>query len=391
MGAMLGLGRQVFAALPRILLERTALLTLVAVLAVVFQQYFRLARAEQALYGAAKNDPWLQTGMSLVYGTIGGVVISLTLALSGLALVPGPEWVSPLPYLGPVAVALSLLRPRYLCVAYAGCVLSVVALVARWPRIDVASTCALIGAVHLAEGLLVALTAPTCASPVTVQGRDGLASAGFVLRRFWPLPLVVPLGATAVPGANLVLVPFVAGLGYSDLAVSSPARRRAARTGAAFGLYGLALLGLSLLAARWSPALWLAATFCGAGHEALALWSRQDEVVGLPHLRRPGRGVGVLDVFPGTVADAAGLSSGAVILAIGGVEVRTRADVQRAFRDAPAHLEVVFRDGKGLHNCRVPRPAAGAGEFGAIFLPEPGDAAQLHVGARGWVGPHSTP
>ena len=382
MGAVLNVGWQVFAALPGMLLDRWSVLALLLVLFAVYLQYHRLARSEYALYGAVKNDAWWQTGFSLIYGTIGGVLASLILAMTGIAVVAAP--VSPLPFLWPLSLALSLLRPRYLGPAYAACLLSLAALITGWPRIDVASLGALVAVLHLTEGLTVALSAPSCASPVTVWGRDGQAAPGFVLRRFWPVPLVVPVvAAPALPGAALLFVPLVVGMGYSGLAVSSSTAQRARRSGSLLVLYGLVLLGLALLAVRWQPALWLVATFCGAGHEALALWGGRDEVTGLPFLRRPGRGVGVLDVLPGSVADAAGLVSGSVILTVGGVDVRSRADVQRALTGSPSYLEIVYRNGRDLRNCRLPRPQV-AGELGVIWLPEPGDAAQLREGARGW-------
>jgi len=386
MGVLLGLGRQVFASMPRILLNQWTVVALVAVIVLVFWQHERLARSERTIYGAVKNDPLLQTGLSLVYGTVAGAVTSLLLALTGLAVAVPPGSVSPLPYLWPLALGLALIRPRYLCLAYAVCVLSLSTLVTGWPRIDIASTGALVAVLHLVEGLTVALAATSCASPVAVQGADGQAAAGFVLRRFWPVPMVVPV---SFPGAPFALVPFVAGMGYSGLAVRSSSRARAARSGGALVLYGLTLLGLSLLASRWHPAVWLVATFSGAAHEALALWNGRDELARMPFLRRPGRGVGVFDVLPGTVGDAAGLRTGSVILAVGGVEVRTRADVQRAVGNAPAYLEIVFRNGRDLRNCRMPRPPDGAAGLGVILLPEPGDAAQLVVSAHGWSGPHA--
>lgn len=162
-------------------------------------------------------------------------------------------------------------------------------------------------------------------------------------------------------------------MGYSDLAITAPPEERAQRSSLVLLAYAGILLLLAIGAAYYRPLLWVAALFSALGHEAMAVWSGRVQLLGIPFLKRPERGVYLLDVMPGSPVAAGGLESGSVIVTVEDAEVHTREQLHEALLAAPAYVRIMFRNGRQLEYCKVARPPDGLFGFGAILLPEPGE------------------
>lgn len=405
---LVDVGRLIFAALPHLLLNPEFRLLPLICVGLVLLMYRRTAVMEQALYGGVLNPAWVQTLYGIMYGVVAGVLGSFAMLLAGISLplIPGSLFV--FWYLWPLALALSLIHPRFLCFSYAGSLVGLSYLLFGWPRVDVASLCALVALLHLVEGVLVLTSATSCRTPVTVQNDRGETVAGFSLQRFWPVPIMIllldptlPAGGegVAVPGwwpllrpdpalvppGNLMYVaaPAMVVMGYADMAVRQSTTARARLAARNLLVYSLVLLGLAMAAAYWRPVVWAAALFCSLGHEAITAWAGRLQLQGLPYLQRPPRGVGVHEVLPRSVAAAAGMQAGDVIVAVDDVEVHSRHDVAAALVTAPAYVRVLYRRGGQLEHRRLPRPRNGLAGLGVIFLPEPGDAPTVRVAGAG--------
>ncbi len=398
MTSLLGIMRLLLTTLPQLLLNGwAATLVLVAVL-LVFIQYRRVASKEAELYGIAKHGPLEQTLYSLFMGLVGGVVGSLALTLAGVGLVEVPGAASALLYLWPVSVALGAINPRFLCFAYSGGLVSVIYLLTGWPAVDVPSLMGLIAILHMVEAFLIWLSGSTCATPMSINGQSDQAVPGFVLQRFWPVPLVLPIFSlfagspvempvwwpllhmdpalihTTIP-FGWKFVPFVVTMGYSDLAISAPPEVRARQSSRVLLGYSGLLLLLAVGAGYWRPLMWVAAAFCAVGHEAMAVWSGRVQILAEPYLKRPAKGVGVLDVLPGSAALAAGIRPGSVIVTVDDFEVHSREQLHEALLSSQSYVRIMFRNGRQLEHCRVPRPPEGLFGFGVILLPQQGDKA----------------
>lgn len=395
MASLLGIMKTLFETLPKVILNGWALtLFLVAVL-LVYLQYRRVEAKEAELYGLAKHSPLEQTFYSLVVGVFGGALGSAVLSLTGVGLVNVPGTASALLYLWPVSVVLGAINSRHFCFAYSGAVVSLVYLVTGWPKIDVPSVMGLVAVLHMVEALLIWINGATCATPLSISGRMDEAVPGFMIQRFWPVPLVLPI-FTAVTGSpadtplwwpllrpdeflnNAVsfgwqFVPFVVTMGYSDLAITAPPEVRAKQSSAVMFGFSTVLLALAMGAGFWRPLMWVAALFSAFGHEAMAVWSGRVQLLGMPYLKRPAKGVGVLDVLPGSAALAAGLGSGSVILTVDDYEVHSREQLHQALLAAPAYVRIMYRNGRQLEQCRLQRPPEGLFGLGVILLPESGD------------------
>jgi len=395
LASLLGIMKLLLETLPKVILNGWALTLLLVAVLLVYIQYRRVEAKEAELYGVAKHSPLEQTFYSLVVGLFGGAVGSTVVTLAGVGLVNVPGTPSALLYLWPISVILGAINPRHFCFAYSGALVSLASLILGWPNVDVPSVMGLVAVLHMVEALLIWLNGATCATPLSISGRLEEAVPGFMIQRFWPVPLVLPI-FSAVSGSPVDMpmwwplfrpdqfldnavafgwqfVPFVVTMGYTDLAITAPPEVRAKQSSGIMFAFSALLLALAIGGGLWEPLTWLAVLFSALGHEAMAVWSGRVQLLGEPYLKRPAKGVGVLDVLPGSSALAAGLAPGSVILSVDDFEVHTRQELHEALMAAQVYVRIMYRHGRQLEQCRLPRPPEGLFGLGVILLPEPGD------------------
>lgn len=398
MESLLSMAQYLLFSLPQLLFSIWAVLLLLVATVIVFAQYRRIALTEEELFGLPKRSPLWQTQQSLLAGLVGGLAGSMLLSVAGVGLVQVPDATSALLYLWPVSIMLGALNPRLICFAYSATLVSLSHLFFGWPHIDIPSVLGLVAMLHLVEAVLIWGNGATCPTPLSLAGKHDEPVPGFILQRYWPVPLVIPLfsweGASALdmphwwpllrPDSASILstvtlgwefLPVVVVMGYSDLAISSPPEHRVRQSSGLMLLYSGILLALAIFGSYFRPLLWLGVLFSGLGHEAMVVLAGRLQMTGAPYLQRPSRGVGILDVLPGSPAALAGLKSGMVVVTVDDYEVHTRSDLHEALLSAPANVSIMYRKGRQLEHCRLPRPAEGFYGFGIIPVPEPGDRA----------------
>lgn len=396
--------------LPRLVFDPRVGLLFWLVVGFVYLQAARAGAMERALYGRALNPPLRRTLTAAAYGVVAGLAGSLALTLLGIPL--GPTDIG---YVWPLALALLLISPRLLCFAYAGGVLAFARLALGWPPIHVAGLLGLVAVLHLVEGVLVALDGEKIVTPLYVRQRPGDVVGGFFVQRFWPVPLVVVLflpGAVAGPGgiampdwwplvfpdpgvrppaeATFLLLPVAAALGYTDIALTRPAKSKSLQTAGLLLVYAGVLLGLAVLGSRQPAWLWAAAAFAPGAHEWLARHGgaveRRGAAVFVPH----PEGVRVLDVLPGSPAEKLGIQSGNVIRSVNGRPVRTRADLASALDEAGLFVALDVEGPHGTREVEWTGLRGGWAGFGLVAVPDPGDAPHADLTRRrpwlGWLG-----
>src|SRR5690606_24979322 len=107
------------------------------------------------------------------------------------------------------------------------------------------------------------------------------------------------------------LFPVVAALGYSDVALTCSPRVKSRRTAGRLLLYSVGLLLLAFLAQYSKAFALVAALFSPLAHEWVIRRERALEQTGKPRFAGPE--TMILDVHPGSPAQAAGLAPGDVI------------------------------------------------------------------------------
>ncbi len=341
------------------------LLILGIVALLVYKQYDRIARVELHLYGAAIHSPGRQLGRAMLIGAGGGVLATLLFVLIGIPLNSAGLW-----FMWIVALLLALLHPRFMCFSYAGGLVSLTAIAWGWPQVNVPAIMALVAVLHLVEAVLVCYDGASGATPVYFRLQNGGAAGGFLLQRFWPLPLVAlvavllseptagleyvatpdwwplihpGLGETA--GAMLVfgLIPMVAALGYSDLVLTCRPAQKARRTAGLLAAYSLLLLLLA--AAAQTHLIWriIAALFAMAGHEAVIASERQRELTGTP-LFTTAAGAQVLATLPGSPAQKMGLACGDVIRSLNGTPIGDKKELAAAMEPWVIDVQLQVRN-----------------------------------------------
>ncbi|MFZ5823386.1 MAG: hypothetical protein ACOY94_03455 [Bacillota bacterium] len=398
MQSLVSMAQYLLKSLPQLLFSVWAILLLLVAAVIVFAQYRRIALTEEELFGLPKRSPLMQTQQSLLAGLVGGIAGSILLSAAGVGLVEVPDATSALLYLWPVSILLGALNPRLICFAYSATVVSLSHLLFGWPHIDIPSVLGLVAVLHMVEAVLIWGNGSTCPTPLSISGRHDEPVPGFLLQRYWPVPLVLPLFSPDGPAALSMpawwpllrpdsasslataqmgweFLPVVVVLGYSDLAIASPPDSRVRQSSGSMLLYSGLLLAFAIAGSYFRPLLWIGVLFSALGHEAMVILAGRLQLTGEPYLQRPARGLGILDVLPGSPAALAGLKSGMVILTADDYEVHTRAELHEALLSAPAYVSIMYRNGRQLEHCRLPRPEEGLYGFGVIPIPEPGDRA----------------
>lgn len=353
-------------------------------------QYRRLAGMEQKLFGRPINNVKGQVFSSLGLGILGGLLASLVLLILGLSI----EQIG-LYFLWPVAIILLFIHPRFLCFSYAGGIVGLAFLLVsllsgyfpHWKefllvdyllRIHLPALLVLIGLLHLIEAFLIFLGGHKGYSPLYIKEPGGQVIGGFSLQRFWPMPLVallvriVPqaesdgigmpqwwpvLESVIQPGVGEALlymaIPVAAGLGYADLALSSTPREKSRTTARYLGIYSISLLALALAAEYISLFLLPGVIFAFLGHELVIQYGNRREFQGSYYYRQDRRGVKVMMVLPGTIAEAAGFQDEDIILKVNGNPVSNQRDFLERLEEyllpgfAPGSLSEQIEDFNG--------------------------------------------
>lgn len=390
------------------------------VIFIVFIQYRRVVNMEKKLFGRAVNSVGTQTLYSLLFGILGGLFGSFFLLLLGISL----DNIG-IMYLWPVAILLFMLNPRFLCFAYAGGVIALVSLalqqlqllhpgIAELPvlggllEIHLPGLLALVGILHLTEAFLILLSGHIGASPIYLKTPEGKLVGGFSMQRFWPLPLTglwalvvaetaeMFVGGVAMPewwpllgtvmsvdgGEKIVylLVPLVAGLGYSDLSLSHQPRQKRVKTALQLALYSLVLSLTTIASLYYGPLIFVAALIAPFGHEFLIKMGNTAEFSGPPLFQSGEAGLQVLTVIPGSPAQHAGLQTGDLLLHVNGSRLRHELEFrqQLALQQGTVMLSVQ-RDNRQLTLPLELPSRTMAADPGIIFSPGPGASVYVEM------------
>lgn len=274
------------------------------------------------------------TLISTAAGIAGGLIGSIMLMLFGVDLASVG-----MGYLFVLALLLACTQARFICVAYAGGLLSLTHLVFNYPVIDVSQLMALVAILHMVEAVLIFFTGGIDPVPVYLRHPAGTIG-GFNLQRFWPIPLIALMSGN-VSGMSLgsetwwpllgrsfgeqevgrMLLPFVALLGYGETTSTTDPVVQSRHSAVFLGLYSLLLMALALAGTRHPMAQLAAAMFGPLGHEAVIALNRWREESRPPLYIHDGHGVMVLDVERGSVSEAAGIRRSDVILTVNGIAV----------------------------------------------------------------------
>ena len=359
------------------------LLIYLVLFALVAFQYRRLQNMSEDLIPGGRNIYLRAALVSCLLGILGGVLGSILLVFLGVDLAG-----IGITQLWLVAIVLMLIKPRFLCFAYAGGLLSISSLLFGYPAINIPQLIGLVAALHMVESLLILLNGANSPFPVYVL-KNGALRGGFNLQRFWPIPLVALINANFsdtsggiitpawwpilhsysqfTPDQTYALLPILAILGYGEICTTKPPRQAVTQSSLHLFLFSLALMLLAVLSARWAAFLPLAAVFSPLGHE-LVIWIGMRAENRPSIYTAPAQGVMILDVLPGSQAARAGLKSHDIIVSMDGEPVNSHASLQESWGKIRGERDLlVHRDDRTI----TVRAASGAHrELGIVPVPD---------------------
>lgn len=340
------------------------------ILVLVGYQYWQMQQSQRRMFGVYNYSLTRQMTLAGVFGFIGGLIGSFLLTLAGVTLNQ-----LGLNYIWPAALALMLINMRFLCFAYAGGLVALSHILFGWPEVNVPQVLSLVAVLHITESILIAISGGYSAMPMIFKKQDGRIVGAFSLQNFWPLPLVL-LAAVAVPEGSVsggiikmpewwpmlklaqeppagsswiyVMMPVVAALGYTDMAIASLPKKRRRQSALHLAMYSVLLLALALLSARYTWLQPLAALLSPLGHEFLIQLDNRRENNAPPLFVPPPQGLMVLDTVVDTPA-AKVLKPGDIIVNLAGLPINSRYELAAAITHAPPQFSLVFeRDGRPM-------------------------------------------
>ncbi|HZW82785.1 MAG TPA: PDZ domain-containing protein [Candidatus Deferrimicrobium sp.] len=363
---------------------------------IVGLQYYRVLSLHKKFHGTSRLHLGYLFG-ALLMGIFAGYVGSLLLILLGISI----ELTGPM-YLWVVSLILFLFNQRLLCFAYSGGVIALCHLLTGFPSISVPQVLGLVGTLHLVEAGLIYLSGHWDPLPIYFRRADGKLVGGFVLQKFWPLPLVALAnvyltsaggGLTILPhwwpllipkqfgGMLLALTAIPAALGYGDVASSSTPEVRAKKSALNLAVYSLVLLSLTYLSALNQEFVYVAVLFAPLGHELVIYLGKRQEFQATPIFQQEQQGVKILEVLSDTPAFSAGLRRGDIILKLNETHVYTRNQLSQAVKQAGNTYRCTFLS---QHNGTVQiRKLYSAKQLGIITVPEEQDKIYVEVSGTG--------
>lgn len=361
------------------------------ILAFIGVQYWQAKRNQRKMFGANVYSLRHQILLAGFYGTLGGLLASFLLTFVGITLNK-----LGFNYIWPLALLLTAINTRFLCFAYAGGIIAVSNVLFGWPDVNVPQVLALVAILHITESLLIALSGRYSALPLFIKRQDGRVVGAFSLQNFWPMPLVllaavavpsgdnpsaavkmaewwplIPLGIDPPEGQNWIyaMMPVVAALGYTDMAVTSQPYKRRLDSALHLGIYSIVLLVLALLSAKYAWLQIVPALLCPLGHELLIQMDNRRESEGPPLFVPPAHGIMVLDTVIDTPARKIGLKTGDIIYSLAGMPVNCGSDLAEAIAFAPPEFNIAF-ERKGKKVQRMIKFFKGERRLGIILVPE---------------------
>ncbi|MFT9497669.1 hypothetical protein [Anaerosolibacter sp.] len=334
----------------------------------LFSQYRKIHNFEYRIMGFTKTTLKKKILDAIGMGVLGGILGTIVILLLGIKVRLGD-----FTYLLPVSLLLMMINARYICFAYGGGLLGIMSLALGVPRLDISSLMAIVGVLHLVESVLIWCDGHQHATPIFLENEKYGVIGGFLLQRFWPIPLIVILVMIGVLEGNalpLHLSVMVAALGYSDIALSSTPREKSQKSAIRLLIYSLMLISFSMMARQYIMFRWISVVFALLGHEGLVLWGQREEQKKAPLFRHHHRGITILDVKKDQFGEKIDLYPGDVILRMNNQQMDHKEDIGRILSGLPKGIWMEVMDTGGKYRTIEYKNEYGIHHLGLIIVPK---------------------
>jgi hypothetical protein len=338
--------------------------------------YRRQVALERKLFAVRLHAAFRQFFHALLWGWIGGIVISLGVVGTGIVLN-----MSTIVWIWAITIVLLLFRVRFACLAYAAGIIGILhavvdvipgltdieqleSITASLSEVHPPSLFALVALLHLVEAVFIRIHGARNATPLFVEGKRGKVVGAYHLQGFWavPLLLVVPftsgIGADALPWpmffggsewhAGWSLLAFPALIGFSQMTITELPEQNARRSAKLLLGFAIIIGILAVVSEYWSIVTIAAGVLSIALHEVILMYSSRREKNGSPYFVHATKGLKLLAVVPDSPAANMGIMRGEIILKANGFAVNTKEELHAALRTNTAFckLEVLNLEGQ---------------------------------------------
>lgn len=368
------------------------------VLFLVYSQYKKSCVLEKRMMGRQKYSVRDRLASSLLVGLAGGFIGSMIMVVIGVTLDNAG-----ILYVWVIAILLMLVNPRYMCFSYAGGIVSFSSLIFGFPKVDVPSLMAIVAILHLVESVLIYFNGHKHSVPIYMQDKRYGVVGGFTLMRFWPIPIIIMtvMSGQVMPGNTVsmpdwwpliksigmmeagdlenltyIILPVVAALGYSDIAITQTPEQKSYKSALALSYYSIVLLVISVLSSYCRPLQWVAAFFGPVFHELLIITSKRTQKKEKPLYTPVDRGVRILDVLPDSASEKMGIQRGDIIDRINGKNILDEENIAEILAYFPTYIwvDVISLDGKH-HTYDYREYPSGVGSLGVMVVPREGNVS----------------
>ncbi|MDD3839762.1 MAG: PDZ domain-containing protein [Clostridia bacterium] len=361
----------------------------ILVIFIIYGMYKRDQQLEEKVLGKVRVTLESKLFNDVLYGILFGLVGSFIAVIMGISIDS-----TSIMYILPIALLMLLISPRYVCFAYAGGIVAISNLLFGFPKIHVPSIIALVGLLHLIESMLIMADGSTGSIPVFIEHDEYGVVGAFMMRKFWPIPIILLTITASVQTGDVVsmpdwwplikpsidssasqpifvMIPVIAALGYSDMAVIDLPKRCSRFSGMLLLLYSVCLLTLSVIAQDSTALQYLAAVATPLGHELLIFTGNRRQKNNRPIFKSPDIGVMILDVLPGYPGEDMGILPGDIVSAINGKQVNSEEMIREVLNDFPRYvwLDVKGIDGS-IRTCEYKKYPDGVDNLGIIIIPK---------------------
>lgn len=305
------------------------------VLSIVFFQYRKTGKLEKGVLGVNTKSIFYNTIISMCFGLLGGLIGSIIFIYLETTINPEDFY-----FILPLALALSLIHPRFICFSYAGGIMALISLIFKHPNINISGILMVVGVLHLVESFLILIDGKRMSIPIFME-REGQVVGGFMLNRFWPVPFIIFINEIPIYLATIIAV-----LGYGDYALTNYPEKKSKETATILSIFSIILIAFAKLSTDYTIFKYIGAIFSPLGHEIVIKIGRKKEESGTYIFKPVSHGIKVLDTLPNSIGKSMGLKPGDIILSLNGNRVYSNWDIEDILEYRPKYiwLEILQRE-----------------------------------------------
>lgn len=284
---------------------------------VLLFQYKKLEEIQMDIYGAIKYKKIEMLSSSILAGILAGMAVSIVVVVFGITFFK----LDGVGFLILLSLLLAfLVDNHFICLSYSGGIISLVSLILGYINnkgiisissipilnslldFDVSAILILVALLHFVEAILMYFDGGRYPIPMFFR-RNGEVVGGFLMTRFWTIPLIILLFVSALQGSGeyiptpdwwplikpaikgidfknavFALTPLFAILGYGDFTISEKPKDKVKRSSMYLFLFSITLFILSILSLNVYVFKYIAAIFSPIAHEFIIIMSRKKKL-----------------------------------------------------------------------------------------------------------------